>query len=456
MNKNKILIILISVSLISIIFMEFLKLNNQNSIFKTLIKNNDYSITLKKKNNDAFTDSELKEIGVEYKEIYKLNDSNYKITVNTDKNNSAYYSLLSDRTLKFKELTSEEYKNINIIGNIPTKPNEVLIHKILADYIIENGTIINNNENLNNSDTYKPTSYEELITSQKQIKYGNNFIIITGIIDEDLSKYEELKTKTNDNLYKEFENNYKNKINEVVINNNFFNNFGFNILDNKVYTNTLNYQNNDYNVKLGYITTFNNIDIYDGLTYKTSIDLQNNEIVVDLNFINILTKGKLLESWNNIKENTKLNDFIIDFLKENNILNTKATLKTDKIKELSNKEVTIKGIILTNLDEDKYFTSPEIYVNEKLIKQYANKIETKELLINIKNKQEIKTLLKNKNYIIETKNYTNLKEELNNENKIIITLRNILVIITIILALILLFKNIGLLKKAKKYKLYKL
>ncbi len=291
----------------------------------------------------------------------------------------------------------------------------------------------------------------------------NSYIIITGIIDDDLSKYDKLKSLSNneiknDNklykLYKEFQNNYENIINIAYINNNFFNKFEINFLDNINYTSTLNYNNEKFYLKLGYLQDYDEVEIYDGSEYKTTLDLKDNEIIIDLNFLNILTKGELLKEWNNIKENTSLKDYIAKFSNENNIIGTKAKIEVEKIPKLNNKEVIIKGIRIANLDLDKYFTSSEIYIKKELINKYINKIEITELIIDAKNKYELTNLFKNNlkdtNYIIKTK-YDNkidsvYSKKVNIKNKLEIFSKTILIIGIILLIISIYIEN----KKHKK------
>ena len=74
-----------------------------------------------------------------------------------------------------------------VIGTLPANDKELVIHKYLADYIIKYGVIDSNNE------IYKPNNYQDLINSKHELKLGDNKVIISGIVDDDNSLFEEYK-----------------------------------------------------------------------------------------------------------------------------------------------------------------------------------------------------------------------------------------------------------------------
>ena len=69
----------------------------------------------------------------------------------------------------------------NIKGKIPVNSNEIMVHKNVARYICKYG-ILDSTNNI-----YKPNSIDELINSNKEIMLGDNKVIITGIVDNDLN-----------------------------------------------------------------------------------------------------------------------------------------------------------------------------------------------------------------------------------------------------------------------------
>ena len=68
----------------------------------------------------------------------------------------------------------------NIKGKVPTNSNEIMVHKSVARYICKYG-ILDSTNNI-----YKPNSIDELINSNKEIMLGDNKVIITGIVDNNL------------------------------------------------------------------------------------------------------------------------------------------------------------------------------------------------------------------------------------------------------------------------------
>ena len=68
----------------------------------------------------------------------------------------------------------------NIKGKVPTNSNEIMVHKNVARYICKYG-ILDSTNNI-----YKPNSIDELINSNKEIMLGDNKVIITGIVDNNL------------------------------------------------------------------------------------------------------------------------------------------------------------------------------------------------------------------------------------------------------------------------------
>ena len=99
--------------------------------------------------------------------------------------------------INFIEIENDKLLN-NIIGSIPKTSNEIVIHKYMADYMIEFGVKTIDGE------IYYPKSYEELINSKKELKLGDNKIVITGIVNDNDTYF--LKEKNNENISLEEEN----------------------------------------------------------------------------------------------------------------------------------------------------------------------------------------------------------------------------------------------------------
>ena len=69
---------------------------------------------------------------------------------------------------------------------MPSEKYEIVIHKYLADYMIEYG-VIDINGNL-----YFPNSYEDLVSQNKLLKIGSNSVIVVGIIDDDTTLFKNI------------------------------------------------------------------------------------------------------------------------------------------------------------------------------------------------------------------------------------------------------------------------
>lgn len=105
---------------------------------------------------------------------------------------------------QFVEVKDDRIFN-NIIGKAPSSENEIVVHKCFADFAIKCGI------RLSDDSLYFPKSYEELVTSRKGIKLGNNSVYITGIINDDDSIYLESKKEgrfTSDRLGTYYYDNY--------------------------------------------------------------------------------------------------------------------------------------------------------------------------------------------------------------------------------------------------------
>ena len=47
-----------------------------------------------------------------------------------------------------------------------------------------------------NGNLFKPTSYDNLVNSRREIPFGLNTVIIVGIVDDDNSRYSDLSDET--------------------------------------------------------------------------------------------------------------------------------------------------------------------------------------------------------------------------------------------------------------------
>jgi ABC-type lipoprotein export system ATPase subunit len=100
---------------------------------------------------------------------------------NEDADSSLYDTYIDRNFQKITEFIEMKDDNIlkNIIGSLPQNDHEIVIHKYLAEYIMQIGIY----DTLNN--LYRPTTLKEIITDHQPLQMGDNTVYISGIIDDD-------------------------------------------------------------------------------------------------------------------------------------------------------------------------------------------------------------------------------------------------------------------------------
>lgn len=248
----------------------------------------------------TFTKEELQTVNSKLKEdtikVSKAVENNWYLelqreSLSTDNKAYAYYEPYPT-TLLFLEYTKKELNNLKLLGKIPTNPHEVIITKTLADYILKEGITIKkiNEKGLFKEEPYLPKSYEELINSKEKIVFGTSYLIVSAIIDEDLSKYESLKTTLIDEmqinptkLYEEYKTKYTSRINEIIVPTNFFETLEL-TPNTTVATDfyKLVYLEGDKRIHSNAPLTLLNkkIKVYNGTSYQEIESLAANEIII--------------------------------------------------------------------------------------------------------------------------------------------------------------------------------
>lgn len=178
-----------------------------------------------------------------------------------------------------------------IIGIYPTSNDEILISNYLADFIINNGIYNYDTKIIEYFD-----DYNELVNSKIKINFGSsNYAIISGIINYDLSKYNNLKGKyksqfkidnrisQNDfNRSIDLDNAVNNLYNIIYVKNDFINHL--NTKDTKL-SNNNKYEvvinNSNLNIDINCLDK--EIDYYDGKEWKKTSSLKGNEAILNLN-----------------------------------------------------------------------------------------------------------------------------------------------------------------------------
>lgn len=348
---------------------------------------------------------------------------------NRNEDTSAYYGLYTENFM-FLEYNDNELDSLKLIGQKPINAHEIIINKVYADYIIKKGVQIVeiNDKKEKILSSYNPKSYEEIINDKQEIKFGSTYLIISGIVDDDLSKYEVLKTTEKKEmeinptkLYNEFYNLYSERLKEVIVGKDFFDSLNlkentilnielyklvYNFDNNKIYPSrnlrllddTLTYFNGNKNVVIDKLNTDEIIistdtldklyggEYYTGLYQK--IADENNRYTKLIEERNQKIKEIEKELLNNpdlvidypdeitpIDEEKITNQYMIKFLKDNNVLGTSINI------DLNDMYLRLSDVKTNNIGEFKVIGINESYdyvSNESLFKKYM--LDNKEVI----------------------------------------------------------------------------
>ena len=223
----------------------------------------------------------------------------------------------------------------NIIGTIPKTNNEIVIHKYLADNIMEKG-IKDINGNL-----FKPTSYDNLVNSRRELPFGLNNVIIVGIIDDDNSRYSDLSNQT---IQQDYANYYVNKAYTIYGKNL---DLKFNTTDEAILNHAI--INEDKVLKDGGISGIkvynNNGDVITQVT-----NLNSDEVIVSLNYLQEYVDGFKEEldiylANNSGEYNELLSTFITNYITTNNLT---VPFETSYNGKNYYKDLKIVGVSLTD------------------------------------------------------------------------------------------------------------
>lgn len=336
----------------------------------------DYSINCS--NQDDITDDDYqklsKEKNTKVQKKYILNGLNYNIigierhfTEEENSDKMGYYYSKYQYVRSFSELDSKDF-NFKLIGRKPENYNEIVIIKPVADFLIKYGYPLydENGEEV----IYKPTSYEEIVNDQKELKFGYTKIKISGIIDDDLKEFEplteiplnKLHMIDDENILKLFEKYDALYPVEYYALSGFKDNIDLKIpKQNRVSV-------DDYNVDLKVI---DDKEIYTKNGLQSNINLTENDVVINIEYLDKITNNDFTK---------EMNEYIITGL-ENNTANSKEFYKEEFIKdyliknkldvqvvfsidEYDNKKQKLLNVV--GITEDDAF-----YSNEKLLDEYS-------------------------------------------------------------------------------------
>lgn len=341
-NKVKLFFTII-LTMISLVFMG---ISVNTSMFDkkilatdTLIENNEtyYDISYVNIINPSFR--EVRELPMTDKIISDFEKEN-NVTANPmysifDNNSILSFEPISDNDtinpiINYVEVKDDRLLS-NIIGTIPKANNEIVIHKYLADNIMEKG-IKDINGNL-----FKPTSYDNLVNSGRELPLGLNNVIIVGIVDDDNSRYKNLNNET---IQQDYTNYYVDKAYTIYGKNL---DLKFNTTDEAILNHAI--LNEDEVLKDGItgIKVYNN----NGDVITPITNLNSDEVIVSLNYLQEYVDGFKEEldiylANNSGDYNTLLSTFVTNYITTNNLTvpfethyNTKGYYKDLKVAGVS-------------------------------------------------------------------------------------------------------------------------
>ena len=385
---------------------------------KVMVKNNESNVTIKKTidgkiQNEKyfisyFKDEDLRNIDsltthpYSKKMILSSNNSGLQLTLGEleESETYLYYDLTTDKNQYIIEMPSSELNELDIIGSIP-KNNEILIHKLFADYIIHYGINVEGYDINKGSiiELYKPNSYEEIINSDKNYIFGNKRVKISGIINDDLTQYDKYKNltyldieddKTLSNLYSKLNKKSDEWLNYFVTSDQFLNNIKLEentLLDNDRYLIRYLYNNEKYEngSAISNYTGEVPIDLgitdscYDGNEFihlKDFESLNEDEIIINASLIDSITNKKYTEIVKRISEEYK-NDFSSYEINNYHDIYVYALEEIEREYHFIGSEITLE---LRTRDESKFTSNYKIkgialadmfiYVGKDSIKDY--------------------------------------------------------------------------------------
>ena len=365
-NKVKLFFTII-LTMISLVFMG---ISVNTSMFDknilatdTLIENKEtyYDISYVNIINPSF--GEVRELPMTNKIISDFEKEN-NVTANPmyyiyDNNTVLSFEPINDKDTIIPITTYVEVKDdkllSNIIGTIPKTNNEIVIHKYLADNIMEKG-IKDINGNL-----FKPTSYDNLVNSRRELPFGLNNVIIVGIIDDDNSRYNDL---SNQSIQQDYSNYYVGKAYTIYGKNLYLK---FNTTDEAILNHAI--LNEDEVLKDGItgIKVYNNNS--DVITQVTN--LNSDEVIVSLNYLQEYVDGFKEEldiylANNNGDYNSLLSTFVTNYITTNN---STVPFETHYNTKGYYKDLKVAGVSLT-----------DNYISKDYLEELKNEAVHKELI----------------------------------------------------------------------------
>ena len=314
------------------------KINADGSGNPINFKNKDY------KNIEKLTNSKINK-------AYSLYDNEQELSFEYGnlKNVSAYYNH-KPSIFSFIEVEDDRLFK-NILGRKPKNQNELVIHEYLADYILKFGVMDSNNK------IYYPTSYNDLVSSNRNIKLGNNKVVITGIIKDDSSMFNKKSSKFQNEELSKYYDEYTLRGNIIYVKG-FTDNVILRKDNNSIYKKSvLRKDNEELSRKITPLKEETEIITENGINKINK--LNKNEVVLSLDTLKLLDDSFVsiynmyLTTNNKIDTPDTLNEFIPLYLKEKqqNKLNVIYDIYTEKATGYNNLRLNLIGI---TFDENNY------------------------------------------------------------------------------------------------------
>ena len=319
------------------------------------------------------------------------------------KENEALNSLPS--SFSFIELNDKRLIN-KLIGNYPINDNEIVIHKFFADIMIKFGIKDINDE------LYFPKDYDEIVSSNREIKLGKHGLIIKGIVDEDNHLYKRAMYSGefwNDNLKTFFKENYYKNSSIIYVDKSFIDNIE---LGNDLDISLLNLEYSG--IKNNYIKLLDSEINYISMnSIESKIDnISLNEVIISMDTLKIYDYNYRINLDSYLKKHSSLSykQILINYTKEYLKNNSLDDLKIKLIKDDREDDLKIVGV---SLDDYNYISSN--YLNEfSNSKKHVNSIyyyaNDSKILKNVFNELEVmyskKYFYPGNKYIISFSNST--------------------------------------------------
>ena len=293
------------------------------------------------------------------------------LDIESENRDNAYYYTLFNESSSTNVLTKniDELNDLNIIGSIPTGPNEIIISEILADFILNNsyyapvysevyGYVMADKKNIE--------SIDDLIGQDIYINYCTQFKISGILLDDSIDKFTSLKTEDYNKmrreptpLYNEFKAYAEDNFSTIIVNENFFD--VTELRENRnleidYYSFVVKFQDKEfYNIyNISIIDEIINGNIYDGNSFVENMTLNSGEIVIGMNtlekFYPDMDQGlyDLVDSYpvDFIVTDEFIYNYYKDFINENNVIgsNIEVSLTNPSNNETKTYPLTIKGI----------------------------------------------------------------------------------------------------------------